>query len=351
MADKTFTLQELAELTNSSLVGDPHYVIRNVADLENATPEDAAFLANSRYEKAMYATQAGVVFVSQTLAILPNRNFLINESPSRAFQQIIEAFYSECHSLSAFIGIHSTAVVHPSCKLGHDVSIGPYAVIDQNAIIGDRTVISAHCFIGPQVSIGSECLFHPHVIVRERCVIGNRVILQPGAIIGSCGFGYTQDKEGHHHKLNQLGNVEIGDDVEIGANTTIDRGRFKATKIGRGTKIDNSVQIGHGVVIGEHNIIVSQTGLAGSSKTGDYVILAGQVGVGGHIYLADHVSVAAKSGVPKSLPKPGKYGGFPAIPLYEHNRNSVHLLKIQTYVDQIKDLERRLHELEQSLKK
>lgn len=184
--------------------------------------------------------------------------------------------------------------------------------------------------------------------VRELCIIGNRVILQPGVVVGSCGFGYITDKQGRHTKLNQLGNVIIEDDVEIGANTTIDRSRFKNTEIRRGTKIDNLVQIGHGVILGEDNIIVAQTGIAGSSKLGKNVILAGHVAVAGHLQICDRVVVAGCSGVTKSITEAGKYGGVPAVPLQEYNRNAVYLRNIEASIQKIKELESRLQALEAS---
>lgn len=204
------------------------------------------------------------------------------------------------------------------------------------------------CRLG--ATIGSDCHLYPNAIVRERCQIGNRVILQPGAVIGSCGFGYTTDNRGRHSKLNQVGIVIIEDDVEIGANTTIDRSRFKATVIGRGTKIDNLVQIAHGVVIGQDNIIVSQTGIAGSTRTGNWVIIGGQVAITGHITIADRVMIAARTGISKSITEAGKYGGLPAVPLKEHQRHSVYLRNIEKYVKEIKELQDRLFELERKVR-
>ena len=245
-------------------------------------------------------------------------------------------------------GIHPTAVIHPSAKIGSDVLIGPYAVIDKETTVGDRTQVGAGCFIGPYTHIGEDCLLHAHVTVREKCFIGNRVIIQPGAVIGSCGFGYTTDKQGKHAKLNQVGGVKIEDDVEIGANTAIDRSRFKMTVIGRGTKIDNLVQIGHGASIGPDNLIVAQVGIAGSVETGRHVVLAGQCGLSGHTKLGNGVIVTAQSGVSKSLPAGGKYGGSPTMPLAEHQRVEVHLRNIEKYVKQIKSHEARLAKLEES---
>lgn len=347
MKEKKFTLAELAELTQSKPVGAPDYRIKNVADLESADVEDVSFLAKpafgqaSRYEKAMLNSKAGIIFVHPDTKLVEGRNYLVCEDPSRAFQLTLEIINGKSIQLTGFLGIHPTAVLHPTAKLGKDVVIGPHAVIDQDAVIGDRTSIGAGCSIGPNTTIGEDCHLHMRSIVRENCHLGNRVILQPGAVIGSCGFGYTTNKQGRHEKLNQIGNVVIEDDVEVGANTTIDRGRFKSTRISQGTKIDNLVQIGHGAKIGPHNMIVAQTGIAGSVSTGSYVVMAGQCGVAGHIHLDDGVILSAKSGVDKSLPA-GKYGGSPVMPMAEHNRVSVYLRNIEKFVKQLKKLEQQI---------
>lgn len=343
MKEKYFTLAELADLTKSKPVGVLDYRIKNAADLETADVEDVSFLTKpafgqaSRYEKAMLKSKAGIICVHPEAKVPEGRNYLINEEPSRAFQTILEVFQGERGRLTGFSGIHPTAVIHPSVSLGKDVVIGPHAVIDQDTTIGDKTVIGAGCYVGPNCSIGTDCLLHPRSVVRERCKLGNRVILQPGAVIGSCGFGYTTNKQGCHEKLNQIGNVILEDDVEIGANTTIDRGRFKSTLIGKGTKIDNLVQIGHGAALGQHNMIVSQTGIAGSTTTGRYVVMGGQCGVAGHIHLSDGVILTAKTGVDKSL-LGGKYGGSPAMPLPDYNRMMVYLRNIEKFAKQLKKI-------------
>lgn len=343
MAGKTFTLEELSKLTDAKLIGEPQYVITNVADLETAGPQDAAFLGNPRYEQAMRRSAAGVIFIGKSVDLPSGTNFLLTDNPSVAFQKTIEAFYEPSRQkFSSFTGIHPTAVIHDSCKLSKTATIGPHAVIDSNVIIGDNTFIGAGCYIGPETTIGNDCMIHPHVTIREQCIIGNRVILQPGAVIGACGFGYTTDQKGKHTKLNQLGNVTIEDDVEIGANTTIDRARFKTTRISSGTKIDNLVQIGHAVIVGNDNIIVSQTGIAGSTVTGKNVVIAGQVAVIGHIKIADHVVISGKSGVTKSLTEAGAYGGTPAMKIKEYNRNTVFLRNIESYVNRIKALEEKV---------
>lgn len=346
MAVNNFSLKELAELTSAQLVGNPDHLISNIDTLENATSGDASFLANPRYKEAMKTSEAGVICIDPTIPLEAGKNYLISNDPSRTFQIIAEALYESKDSKSGFAGIHPTAIIHESAKIGLNVTIGPYAVIDRDVSIGDNTIIGSNCFIGFKATIGKDCHIHPTCVVRERCILGDRVILQPGAIIGSCGFGYTTSAMGIHSKLEQLGIVIIEDDVEIGANTTVDRARFKATRIAKGTKIDNLVQIAHNVEVGPGNLIAAQTGIAGSSKTGKNVMMGGQVGVLGHVEVADFVMIATRGGVSKSLTQAGKYRGSPAIDITEYNRQKVHVRKLDEYVKIIKDLQKRIEELE-----
>lgn len=347
METKKFTLAELAELTQSVLIGPSDYLISGVDSLDAACEEDASFLANPKYRPLLKETKAGVICIDRQTQPEENKNFLISEDPSRAFQTIIKSLLLS--ATSGFAGIHPTAVIHSTAKIGQGVHIGPYVVIDQGVTIGDGTILEAHVSIGPCVEVGDHCHFYSHVSIREKCTIGNRVILQPGAVIGSCGFGYTTDAKGQHAKLEQLGTVIIEDDVEVGANTTIDRARFKSTRIGRGSKIDNLVQIGHNVDVGHDNIIVSQTGIAGSVKTGKNVVFGGQAGVVGHLEIADYVMIATRGGVSKSITQSGKYAGGPVMNLSEYNRQQVYLRKIVDYVKQIENLEKRLKDLEEKL--
>jgi len=335
---KSISLKELAAFLAARLVGDPDALVSGVNTLDEASSQDLSFLANARYTEAMKKSQAGAICVDAQTELTSGKNYLISDSPSATFQKAVEFFLPKDQGLSAFQGIHPTAVIHPSATLAPHVTVGPYAVIDQQVTIGEGTYIGPHAYIGSHSQIGAHCVLHPHSVVRERCLLGNRVILQPGAVIGSCGFGYIQDKFGHHVKLEQLGIVILEDDVEIGANTTIDRSRFKATRIRKGSKIDNLCQVAHNVELGEHNIVAAQTGIAGSAKTGKYVMLGGQVGVLGHVELEDQVMVATRGGVSKSL-KAGKYRGSPAMPITEYNRHEVHLRKIEEYAERLKALE------------
>jgi UDP-3-O-[3-hydroxymyristoyl] glucosamine N-acyltransferase len=349
MSQKSFTLAELADLLHAELIGRAEHRISGANALDKATQSDASFLANPRYRSALKESLAGVICIDRQTPFIEGKNFLVSDDPSRTFQKIAELllFYQ---NKSAFTGIHPTAVIDSTASLGKDVTIGPYAVIDAHVRIGDHSNIGAHCFIGAEAEIGINCTLYPSCIVRERCRLGNRVIIQSGVIIGSCGFGYTTDKNGCHHKLEQIGIVVIEDDVEIGANTTVDRSRFDATIIRQGTKIDNLVQIAHNVEIGAYNLIAAQTGVAGSAKTGHHVMMGGQTGVLGHVAVDDFTMIASRGGVSKSL-KSGTYRGSPAIPIREFNRQEVHVRRLEEYIERIKKLEKKIIELENALAK
>ena len=348
MQKTVYSLAQIAKEFQVEFFGNPEHLIYGVSDLESANQHQASFFANPRYEQAMKKSQAGVIVLSKEALKcfseeeLRVRNFLISQEPSRTFQALLELFSEHETKCTAFDGIHPTAVIHESAEVHPSATIGPNVVIDGQVKIGSGTSIGSGAYIGLKTQVGQDCVIYPNVTIREHCTIGNRVVIQPGAVIGSCGFGFTTDKSGKHTKLNQVGRVVIGDDVEIGANTTIDRARFQATSVGEGTKIDNLVQIAHGVVIGKHSLIIAQTGIAGSTEIGNHVVLAGQVAVNGHIQITNQVMVAARSAVSKSLTKPGKYGGVPVMPLADYNRMAVHLQNIEKLVKEVKALRKEL---------
>jgi UDP-3-O-[3-hydroxymyristoyl] glucosamine N-acyltransferase len=237
-----------------------------------------------------------------------------------------------------FRGIHPSAVVASGAKIGQQVGIGPHVVIEDGVKIGDGTLIGAGSYLGRDVRIGSHCVLHPRVYVGERCLLGNRVVLHPGAVVGADGFGYEM-KEGRHHKVPQVGYVQIDDDVEIGANTTIDRGRFARTHIGEGAKIDNLVMIAHNCVVGPHSVIVAQSGLSGSTTTGHHVTIAGHVGTVGHIHIGSGAILTAKSGVTKDVPEGQTWRGAPARPIKEQMEMEAHIQQLPQLVKRFKTLE------------
>ena len=246
---------------------------------------------------------------------------IVVEQPDWSFALIVQQYGPKPTPVPT--GIHPTAIIGNDVTLGQDVAIGPYVVIGDGARLGDGAMCYPHVVIGDHAQIGAQSTLYAHVTIRERCVLGERVMIHSGTVVGSDGFGYAATIAGSHHKIPQIGTVEIGHDVEIGANVAIDRARFGVTKIGSGTKIDNLVQIAHNVELDEHCLVVSQVGVAGSTTVGKYTTLAGQSGIGGHLKIGAQVVVAARSGVSKNIPDKAVVQGQPAIPLKEQQRQQI----------------------------
>lgn len=320
MEGLALTLAELAVETDCQLVGDPQHTISGVAELDSAGVHDAAYVVDSRYVGGISSSKAGVIFITPQLQRPEGHNYLLSNDPGLAFQKLAKLIASKRRRPLGFTGIHPSAVIHPTATIGNGVQIGPHAVVERDVVIGDGSTISALVYLGPEVTIGQDTLIQPNVTIQDKCQIGNRVFIQSGSVIGGVGFGFRLDEQGHHQRYEHLGNVIIEDDVEIGANTTIDRARLKSTCIGRGTKIDNQVQIAHNCKLGQDNIVVSQVGIAGSSETGRWVVLAGRVCINDHVKICDKTTIAACSAVLRDINTPGTYIGFPAIPLKRHHR-------------------------------
>jgi UDP-3-O-[3-hydroxymyristoyl] glucosamine N-acyltransferase len=335
----TITLQELAQISGGELIGDPKLTISGVASLPEATRGDISFYCDPRYATALRKTSASAVFVpadfEQTIA--PAKIRVAN--PSKAFEQIVLRFAPKPVEFAP--GIHPTAVVHPTVKLGPRVSIQAHAVIERSAEIGDGTIIGAQTYVGHESVIGANSMIYPQVTIRERTLIGARVIIHSGAVIGADGFGFEL-VDGRHQKIQQLGIVQIDNDVEIGANTTIDRARFGRTWIQEGAKIDNLVQIAHNVVIGKNSVIAAQTGISGSTRVGEQVQMAGQVGIVGHVTVGDGTVIAAQSGVSKDI-SGGVWFGYPATPIAEAKRHVAWLHRLGKLFARVKALEEKIN--------
>jgi UDP-3-O-[3-hydroxymyristoyl] glucosamine N-acyltransferase len=336
----SFTLKEVAAICQGELVGDPEQKIKGAASLAEATPGDLAFYSDGRYAGQLRKTQASAILVPLDFAEnIPSAAAQIRVSnPSKAFERIVLKFAPE--PVEFVPGVHPTAFVDPSAKLGEKVSIGPQAVIESGVTIGDATVIGALTYVGHGTVIGPRSLIYPRVTLRERALIGARVIIHSGAVIGADGFGF-EVIDGRQQKIQQLGIVQIDDDVEIGANTTIDRARFGRTWIQEGVKIDNLVQVAHNVVIGKHTIIAAQTGISGSTRVGQGVQMAGQVGIVGHVTIADRSVIAAQSGVSKDVPG-GVWFGYPAKPLAEAKRQVAWIHRLGKLFARVKTLEEKM---------
>ncbi len=340
------TLREIGELVEGEIIGDPDIVITGVAGINEAREGDISFLANPKYTPLISTTKASAVITDLNFKQAP-KPIVRTKNPSLAFTKIINFFYPQ--NTSHPKGIHPQAIIAPGVNLAKNVSIGAYTVIERGVSIGENTIIYPHCYIGEDTKIGKNCLIYANVSIRERIQMGNNVIIHSGTVIGSDGFGFVFVDE-KQQKIPQIGTVLIEDDVEIGANVTIDRARFDKTIIGRGTKIDNLVQIAHNVIIGENCIIVAQAGISGSTTLGKKVILAGQAGLVGHIHIGDETIVMAQSGVTKDLPAGSKVFGSPAQPHLEAKRIITLTHKLPELYKKIKELEEKIRLLEEKLK-
>jgi len=313
-----------------------------MAALDAAGPGDVSFLGNEKYRSQFLEARASAVIVPRGETGGPEGMALIAvDNPSLAFAVVVRHFAAATQQFKP--GVHPRAFVDPAAQLDPEkVCVHPGAVVMAGAKIGEGSEIGANSVIGENAVLGTDCRIMANVTIRERCIIGDRVIIQPGAVIGSDGYGY-EFSEGRHVKIDQVGIVEIGNDVEIGANSTIDRARFGKTLIGEGTKIDNLVQIGHNVVIGKHCLIVSQSGMAGSSKIGNYVTIAAQVGVVGHVTVGDKAVLTARTGVTASIPGSDVYAGKPALPMREEMKMQAQLRRLYKLVERVKELEKKIN--------
>lgn len=346
----TITVTELAHLVGGEILrGDAEMPLIGLNSLSDSVRGDVSFLGNPRYAKALKETLASAALVPQGFVPssenVPAEIALISVvNPTLAFSRVIEFFCPVKRERE--MGVHPTAVIAKGVKWVPElVSIGAHVVIEEGSEIGDGTVILPGVYVGADVKIGRDCVLHANSTIKERCIIGDRVVIHSGAVIGTDGFGYELIN-GRHQKIDQVGIVEIENDVEIGSCATIDRARFGSTLIGEGTKIDNLVQIGHNVRTGKHCILVSQTGISGSTKLGNYVVMGGQVGVAGHLRIGDRVSFMAKSGVTKDQHVPGVYTGFPARPIMEGRKMLAAPAKVPELIERVRQLEKKIEALQ-----
>lgn len=342
--DRTISLQEIAKLVGGVLEGNAQEKIGKVAEIEHASAGEITFCANPKYQKFIETTHASCIIVNTDTQVSRRDISVIRVADAyAAFMQVQKHFAPPAPKI--FAGVHPSAVVASTANVAKSVSIGAHAFVGENAVIGENVVIHPNATIGDGVEIGAGSVIYPHVTVYYGCKIGSKVTVHAGTVIGSDGFGFAESS-GAYEKVLQLGIVVIEDDVEIGANCTIDRATIGETHIKRGCKIDNLVQIAHNVAVGENTIIVAQSGVSGSTKLGKHVILAGQAGVVGHIELVDNVVVTAQSGVSKSLMKPGMYMGSPAREYHTALRSEATQRKLPELIEELNRLKERVKEIE-----
>ena len=333
-------LRDLAASLGCAVRGDGGVEVRRVAGIDESGPGDLTFLANSRYLPRLATTRASAVILAPEVETpLPS---VLSPEPYLAYARAA-ALLHPCARPAP--GVHPSAQVHPSAVLGEDVHVGALAVVGPRVQVGARTVIHAHVVLYADVTVGRDCLLHSAVQVREGCRLGDRVTVQNGAVIGGDGFGFARRRDGAYEKIPQVGIVVIEDDVEIGALSAIDRASMGETRVGRGTKIDNLVQVGHSVRIGEDTVVAGQVGIAGSTKIGSKVILAGQVGVAGHLEVGDGVTATAQTGIPASVEPGAIVSGYPAIENRSWLKASAVFVKLPELQRRLRELERRLEEL------
>ena len=337
------TIAEIVEKLEGVLKGDGSIEITGLAGLRDAESGDITFFTNPRYTSAVRETRASAVVVSKDWDGACPCAVLKVSDPDKAFLKLAAMFAPE--SVEVVLGIHATAVVAEDVKFGANISVGPYCVIEPGVRIGDRSVISAGCYIGYGTVMGDDCRLYPHVTIRERTVTGDRVMIHNGAVIGSDGFGYSREESGWK-KIPQVGFVEIGDDVEIGANASIDRARFGKTVISNGVKIDNLVQVAHNVKIGENTAIASQVGISGSTTIGRNVMIGGQAGLAGHLEVGDQAVVGGGAGVTKDVSPRTYVSGYPAMPHKKAAKAHAHMMRLPDLKQRVKQLEKRIEELE-----
>lgn len=338
-----FTAKQIAEYLHGTVEGNPDVKLSDLSKIEEGRPGTLTFLSNPKYTNFIYETKAS--------ACLVNKDFEPENHIDTTLIRVDNAYECLAQLLTLVNsikpqkqGIDPRAIIHESAKIGENVYVGPYAVIGIGVIVGDNTKIYPHCFIDDNVTIGSNATIYAGAKIYDNCKIGNRCIVHAGAVLGADGFGFAPDADGHFHKIPQIGNVVLEDDVEVGANTTIDRATMGSTIIRRGVKLDNLVQIAHNVEVNTDTVIAAQSGIAGSSKVGSNCMLGGQVGIAGHIHVADGSVFGAQTGVPNNIKEPGKtWQGYPAMPI-------VGFRKLSVVQKQLPDLAKKIYDLEKQIK-
>jgi UDP-3-O-[3-hydroxymyristoyl] glucosamine N-acyltransferase len=341
----SFSLERLAKEIGGTFKGDASLILKGVAPIEKASSSDLTFLTNPRYTSALVRTKASAILTDKEILGV-EKSFLLSPNPYAALAKVIRLFYPP---LKRPTGIQVGASVDTRAKVDETASIAPGVVVSAGAHIGPGVVLYPGVFIGENTSIGENCIIYSNVSIRENCILGKRVILQPGVVVGSDGFGFA--KEGlEYRKIPQVGNVIIEDDVELGANVCVDRAVLGSTIIGKGTKLDNLIQVGHNVVIGANTVIAAQTGISGSTQIGNNVIMGGQVGLAGHLKIGDYVTLATRTGVMEDILEKGVYWGSPSLKMSDEMKNVAGYRQLPELIKRVRLLEKELEKI-QNVKK
>ncbi len=336
----SYSLENLAREIGATFEGEGSIRLTGVAPLDSAREGDLTFLTNPRYVKAVESTLAPVILCDKAIPKV-HKSFLLASNPYAALAKVISLFFppkAPAPGIRKGAWVDSTASVHPRACVANG------ATVAAGARVGARSVLYSGAYVGEDAVVGEDCLLYPNTTLRENCVLGDRVILQPGAVVGSDGFGFAPEGEGYR-KIPQVGNVVIEDDVELGANTCVDRAVLGTTRIGKGTKLDNLIQVGHNVVIGRHTVMAALSGISGSTQVGNHVVMGGQVGLAGHLHIGDHVTLATRTGVMEDILEKGVYWGSPSCEMSVEMKNVAAYRQLPELLKRIRNLEKALEKL------
>ncbi len=342
-----FTAKQISEFLDGAIEGDPTAEVGELSKIEDGNAGSLCFLSNPKYENYLYTTNASIVIVS--LDFVPTQpvscTLIKVKDPYSAFSVLLDKYNEALNHDKTQAGINQPCFIHPTAKIGKNVFIGAFCTIEENVEIGDNCKIYTQCYIGSDTKIGNSCTFFPGVKLYNRSSVGNNVTIHSNAVLGSDGFGFAPQADGTYHKIAQIGNVVIEDDVEIGANTTIDRATMGSTFIRKGAKLDNLIQIAHNVDVGAHAVVAAQTGISGSTKLGDHSVIGGQVGIAGHLNLGKGTQIGAQAGINFDTAENKQWHGSPAQPLKEWMRSTVIFKRLPEVDKRIRALEAKIAEL------
>ncbi|MGV3546797.1 MAG: UDP-3-O-(3-hydroxymyristoyl)glucosamine N-acyltransferase [Pedobacter sp.] len=348
-----FTAKQIGEFLNGTIEGDEIAQVSTLSKIEDGKPGSLCFLSNPKYENFLYQTDASIVIVSQDFVpTQPVKSTLVKvKDPYSAFTILLEKYNEVVNSSSKEVGIHNSSYVHPSAKIGENVYVGPFCCIEENVEIGDNTTIYAQTYVGANSIVGANCILYPGVKLYKHTILGSRVTVHSNTVLGSDGFGFAPQADGSYNKIPQIGNVVVEDDVEIGANTAIDRATMGSTFVRKGVKLDNLIQIAHNVDVGANTVVAAQSGISGSTKLGENSVIGGQVGIAGHLTLGKRTQVGAQAGINFNTEENKQWHGSPAQPLKDWMRSTVIFKKLPEVDKRVRELEAKLAALTATLEK